>query len=78
MDVMEADIMSTSYIYNLHDLTDSGTIHWTRKHWKCDKFGMLFDLAPDEYEVPARHHILWISAQATLHLLGEAFSLCQD
>lgn len=27
MDVMEADIMSTSYIYNLHDLTDSGTIH---------------------------------------------------
>lgn len=27
MDVMEADIMNTSYISNLHDLTDSRTIH---------------------------------------------------
>jgi len=39
---------------------------------------MLFDLAADEDEIPVRHHILWISAQAMLHLLGKAFPPCQD
>lgn len=78
MGIREADVINTSYISNLRDLMDSGTIHWARRHWKSDKFGMLFDLGPDEHEVPMRHHILWISAQAKPQFLGEAFSPCQD
>lgn len=50
----------------------SRTFHWARKHWKSDALGNSLTLYLMNMRY-LRHHIIWVSAQAKPHFLGEAF-----